>query len=306
VSPSPSDGGTASGSVNKSFWWGGFKVTLGQISIKKEIKPTPPTYSQAPRKVLIEATFENLGKDTFTPYNQELVLQSGTNSYLTADSEDQKIPAVPGLQRTGGVIAFNVDDKFSLKSAVLLVGSARFNQASVPLGSSGKYVSLEPQRVAVNGTLAVPEAFTLAVSGGELSFDNVKQHQEEPAGSVYLTINFSLTSNRDNVCCFGDSNADLKLPDGTAIVSSQSSCCSIPPKGITSPDEFVEFAFKAADGSYDLIVKGKYGANNADEQGDLPFTITLGQSAAPGATPSVSGSLDNSPSSTQPSPSAGH
>src|SRR5437588_80294 len=83
------------------------------------------------------------GKHNAAPYNQDLVLQSGTSSYLRHDGADEKLPDVPGLQNTQGTIAFDVDEKFSLNNAVLLVGNANFNQATVPLGTSGKYVSLE-------------------------------------------------------------------------------------------------------------------------------------------------------------------
>ncbi|MGI8609698.1 MAG: hypothetical protein ACR2MY_10805 [Candidatus Dormibacteria bacterium] len=308
VTPSASSGGgpgsAGSITVGKTFWWGGFKVALGQATIIKAITPTPPTFVTAPEKVTIEATWSNLGPDNFTPYNEDLVLQSGTQSYLDHDSATEKIPDVPGLASSSGMISFKVDEQFSFKNAVLMVGNANFNQASVPLGSAGKLVALAPQRVAANGTITLPDAFSLAVSGGDLSYDNPKQHQETKAGDVSLRLNFSLTSNKDNTCCFSSDNADLKLPDGTAIVATSGSCCSIGPKGTTAPDDFVDFVFKTADGAYDFIVKGKYGANSAEEQADLPFNITLGQSAAPGATPSVPGSLSPS-DNPQPTPS-GH
>ncbi len=302
VSAEPS--GASSGSVGKAYWYAGFKVTLGQVSIKKAVKPTPPAYLTEPERLLVEARFENVGTENFRPYNHDLALQSGTSSYLDHDSADEKLPEVPGLQSAAGVIAFNVDEKFRLADAVLLVGNARDNQASVPLGNSGKYVSLEPQKVAANGTLALPNAFTLAVSGGDLSYDNPKRHEEEKAGDVSLVLHFSITGIKET-CCFGSDNNDLKLPDGTATVSADASN-GIPPKDTTKPDQYAEFVFKGVSGSYDYIVKGKYGPDNSDEQADLPITITLGQSASAGATPSVSGSLGSSPSSTQPSPSAGH
>jgi len=308
VKVSPSGPGTAgSVTVNKSYWFAGFKVTLGKATVIKAITPTPPAYVQAPEKVTIDARFENLGPDTFTPYNEDLVLESGSDSYVNHDSSLEKIPDVPGLQSGLGTIAFQVDDKFNLNRAVLLVGSANFDQATIPLGSSGKYVSLEPQKVAVTGTVVLPDAFTLAVSGGDLSYDDPRRHEERKPGDVNLVLHFSLTSSKDNVCCFSSDNASLKLPDGTATVATSANSISIGPKGNTTPDNFAAFVFKGADGSYDFIVKGKYGADSADEQADLPFTITLGQS---GATPSPSGSPGSAGSpgpadSPQPTPS-GH
>lgn len=306
VSSSPSGGATL-GIVNKSFWYAGFKVTIGQVSIKKAIKPTPPTYITASAKLLIQARFENLGPDNFTPYNEDLVLQSGANSYLNHASAEEKIPEVPGQQSTDGVIAFVVDDKFQLNNSMLLVGNARFNQGQVPLGKSGKYVSLEPQKVAISGTITVPDAFTLAISGGDLSYDSLKQHIEQKAGEVMLISHYAITGNRDSTCCFGPENAILKLPDGTAIAATRASGYALPGKGLTTPDQFIEWTFKAASGSYDMIVKGKYGPNNTDQQADLPFTVEIGTSAAASGTPPAGGSFP-APSDTggaQPTPS-GH
>ena len=298
---------TAAGTaLNKTFWYGGLKVTLADVSVVKPLKPSAG-YPVGKTKLLMNANFENLGPDNSTPYSLDFALQSGGNSYLDHDSEDEKIPEVPGLQHTLGVIAFYIDDKFSLGSAVLLVGNADKNQAMVPLGSSGKYVSLEPQKVAVSGSINLPGAFTLAVSGADLSYDNRKNHQEEKAGETHLTVHFAVTGNRDSQCCLSTDNLILKLPDGTAVAADRNSSFDIPGKGLTTPDETAEWIFKGASGAYDMIVKGKYGPDSTDAQADLPFSVTLGVSSSASAAPATGGAYP-SPSSAgtvQPSPS-GH
>ena len=309
ASASPSARGTVSGgsvSVNKSVWYTGFKVTVIDATVVTPPQPSPG-YTAVKPKILLNATFENLGPDNATPYNLDLVLQSGTNSYLTHDGQDEVIPAVPGLQRTQGVIAFFIDDNFSLKNAILLVGNARFNQAQLALGSSGKTVTLEPQKVAISGTINQPGAFTMAVSGGRLSYDDPKSHQEQKAGDALLEVNFAVTGLRDYSCCLSTENLILKLPDGTAVACVRNSTATLPGKGLTTPDETADWVFKGADGAYDMIVKGKYGANSADQQADLPFSLTLGVSATSSGTPPTGGAFP-SPSdggTVQPSPS-GH
>ena len=307
ASPSPSSGPSgATVSVNKSVWYTGFKVTVVDATVVTPPKPSPG-YTAPKPKLLLNATFENLGPDNATPYNLDLVLQSGNNSYLTHDGQDEMIPAVPGLQRTQGVIAFMIDDNFNLKNAILLVGNARFNQAQMALGGSGKTVSLEPQKVAISGTINQPGAFTMAVSGGRLSYDDPKNHQEEKAGDTLLEVTFAVTGLRDNSCCLSTENLILKLPDGTAVAGVRNSTYSLPGKGLTTPDETAVWVFKAADGAYDMIVKGKYGDKNADQQADLPFSLTLGVSATASGTPPAGGAFP-SPSeggTVQPSPS-GH
>jgi hypothetical protein len=303
VASSPSN--ATGGNVGKAYWYGGFKVTLGKVSIVKAIKPTPPKYSTEPEKVLIEATFDNLGKDNSAPYNQDLVLQSGTNSYLRHSSAEEKLPEVPGLQSTAGVIAFDVDEKFSLNNAVLLVGNANFNQATVPLSTSGKYVSLEPQKVPISGTVAIPDRFQLAITGGTLSYDDPSNHQEEKAGEVVLIVTYAITGNSDSSCCFGAENAILKLPDGTAIGARKASGYAIPGKGLTTPDQLMEWVMKAASGAYDLIVKGKYGPKQEDVQADLAFSLQVGVSATSSSTPPAGGSFP-SPSPIPEATPSGH
>ncbi|GAC1581853.1 MAG: hypothetical protein NVS3B24_19070 [Candidatus Dormibacteria bacterium] len=311
TSPSASESASAPGgsdvaTVDRSFWYDGYKVTLVDAAITRPTKPSPG-YSVAKTKLLINATFENLGPDTATPYNLELVLESGTNSYVDHDSEDEKIPAVPGLQKTKGVIAFFIDDKFSLDNAVLLAGSARNNQAQVALGKSGKSDVLEPQKVAISGTINQAGAFTMTVSGGQLSYDDPKDHKEMKAKEVLLSVTFAVTGLRDQSCCLGTDNLILKLPDGTAVAATRNSTVTIPGKGLTTADETAEWVFKAADGAYDLIVKGKYGADRAEQQADLPFTITLGKSASSSSTPAVGGAYPSPSDSGAPQPTpSGH
>ena len=291
--------------INKSFWFTGFKVTLDDASVVTPLKPSPG-YPIPKTKLLINATFENLGPDNAALSYSDLVVQSGVNSYLSHDSQDEKIPEVPGLQRTMGTIAFYIDDKFSLNKAILLVGNPRYNQAQVPLGSTGKYTSLEPQKVAMSGTINLPGAFTLAVSGGDLAYDDLKSHQQKKAGEVHLTAHFAATGDRDGVCCLSTDNLILKLPDGTALAATRNSTYSLPGKGLTTADETAEWVFKAADGAFDMIVKGKYGAKNTDEQADLAFNITVGVSASSSGPPPAGGSFPSpSDGGVQPTPS-GH
>ncbi|MFN2462405.1 MAG: hypothetical protein ABR573_00700 [Candidatus Dormibacteria bacterium] len=305
-SPSPSSAprGTTS-SVNKSYWHSGFKVTVSDATVVHPPKPSPG-YSIAKSTLLLNATFENLGPDNAAPYNMDLVLQSGTNSYLDHDSQDEKLPEVPGLQRTNGVIAFFIDDKFSLSSAVLLVGNARNNQAQLPLGKTGKTITLEPQKVAISGTINAG-AFSAAVSGGTLAYDDPKRHQEEKAGDAALTVNFAVTGTSDRYAALSTENLVLKLPDGTAVAATRNSTYAVPGKGLTTPDETAEWTFKATDGAYDMIIKGKYGANDADQQADLPFNITVGLSATAPGSPPVGGAYPSPADSETPQPSpSGH
>jgi len=105
--------------------------------VVKPPKPSPG-YTIDKTKLLMNAIFENLGPDNSSPSNLDLVLQSGTSSYLNHDSQDEKMPEVPGLQKTQGIIAFYIDDKFTLSNALLLAGNARYNQTQLAAGELGQ------------------------------------------------------------------------------------------------------------------------------------------------------------------------
>src|SRR3981081_1704459 len=125
----PGVAGTAT--LNKEFWYQGFHVTLGQVPSPPAPKATPGIFVTT-GKVLIQAKFENLGPDTFEFNNAQMSLAVGTNQYVDIDSQDQKLPNVPGKASSTGVIAFSVDNKFDLAKAVLTGGSAQHKQAVIP------------------------------------------------------------------------------------------------------------------------------------------------------------------------------
>jgi hypothetical protein len=274
--------GTAT--LNKEFWYSGFHVTLGQVQYTPAPKATPGVFITQ-GKVVIQTKFENLGPDT-SEYNGPMSLAVGNNQYTDIDGQDQKLPNVPGKQTGTGVIAILVDNKFDLARAVMTVGSAQHNQAVIPFGTGGHLVSLAPVKVAITGSLNLPGLYKLDVTGGDLSYDNPANHQEEDAGNQLLVVHFSRTALVDT-CCITAGQFSMKLPDGTAAAADRvEECCGIGTAGTTKPDQFVTFVFKKADGSYDMIAKEK--VQDTEEKADLPFTITNSAGGGGGASPSPS------------------
>jgi hypothetical protein len=277
-------GVAATATLNKEFWYGGFHVTLGQVQYTPAPKPTPGVYLTQ-GKVVIQARFENLGPDT-SNYNATTSLAVGTNQYTDVDGQDQKVPNVPGKAVGTGALAFFVDNKFDLAKSVMTVGSAQYNQAIIPFGTSGSLISLAPIKVPVTGSLVMPGLYKLDITGGDLAYDNSANHSEENAGEQLLVVHFSRTALVDT-CCISASQFSLKLPDGTAVAADRvEECCGIGTAGTTKPDQLVTFVFKKADGSYDMISKEKVQGN--DVQADVAFTITNGSGA--GASPGSGGS----------------
>jgi hypothetical protein len=270
-------GGTVT--LNKEFWHTGFHVTLGEVKYTPAPKVTPGAFA-LPGKVVIQARFENLGPET-AGFNPTMSMAVGNNQY-TDINPDQKLPNVPGKATGTGVIAFTVDNKFDLGKAVMTVGDASHNQAIVPFGTSGNLVTLAPIKVTMTGSVVLQGLYKLDVTGGDLSYDNPLNHQEEDAGNQLLVVHFSKTALVDT-CCITAQQFSLKLPDGTAVAADRvEECCGIGTTGTTKADQYVTFVFKKGDGSYDMIAKEK--VQGTDVQGDLAFTITnsAGGSASPG------------------------
>jgi hypothetical protein len=199
--------------VDRSFWHRGFKVTLGTARVMG-------AKADEPRVVTIEATFQNLSTDdeeTPIPY---ALLTVGDRTYTTAAREHQKLPVVLAQRNQSGMIAFEVDERFVLAEAVLVVGEPKVRQALVPLGRAEGLVSLEPRAVTVSGRVTHDDEdyFFMTVAGGEVRADDPASHYEAPTGKEYLRLSFSATNNsRAGMAYVFDRDLTLKLPDGTAV-----------------------------------------------------------------------------------------
>ncbi|MEA2646241.1 MAG: hypothetical protein QOE92_1324 [Chloroflexota bacterium] len=276
--------------LGKEFWYGGFHVTIGEVTYKPEVKITPGSdVVKDDAELLIQAKFENLSKDTRGLYAEMTV--ASNNQQYTHHNNDQKIPQVPGKSTSNGTIAWVADDKFNLDDAILTVGDANTNQAVVPLGSKGSLVSLAPRILSITGAITLPSDFTLNVTGGALTYDIPENADQLDTGVELLTLFYSITGTGTHGCCVGTDSFSLKVPDGTAVASTKVDPTSIiPGKGITKQDQRVEFQIKEpVEGSYDMVVQGSDEGVNAD----LQFTITAGGSSSGGSTttsPAPSGS----------------
>jgi len=250
--------------VSKSFWHGGWKVTL----VEATFATTIDDWGIRTTGVSIEATFENLGDDDDV-FNSHLVLAAGGKNYAEPTS-DQEIPEVPGKLLQTGKITFAVDPEFEFDDAVLIVGRPENNQATIPLGpAGGDFVSLEPREVSVAGQ-ASSGRITISLNGGDLRADIPADHGEMKKGWLALTLRFSASMAQGN---YVDANVmydyfALTLPDGTSVAADDGPIESIS-QGTTLPDLFLRFGVRdPAQGAYTLRFKDPYG-----EYGEVQFQI---------------------------------
>jgi hypothetical protein len=251
--------------VNRSYWYAGFKVTLGTA----RLSPAAPDGGE-PRVVTIEATFQNLSPDFDKAPSEELLLTSGADSY---DELSEHLPEVPPLRSRTGVIAIEVDDRFDLSEAVLTVGEPRSRQAVVPLARTDGSILLEPRPVSIRGRV-YPEGrkdIFMTVTGGEVRADDARNLAQAPAGQEFVLISFTATNNGPaGMSYVFDRDLNLVLPDGSKAGDAGS--CSraqvhIQPNSTIKPGGPACFAVPApATGAYRLVW------DNKDSEG-LRFAI---------------------------------
>jgi hypothetical protein len=248
--------------VNRSYWYAGFKVTLGTARL------SPAT--GGPRVVSIEATFQNLSPDFDEAPSEELLLTSGADSY---DDLSEHLPEVPPLRSKTGTIAIEVDDRFDLSEAVLTVGEPRTRQAVVPLARTDGSILLEPRPITIRGKV-YPEGrkdVFMTVTGGEVRADDARNLAQAPAGQEFVLISFTATNNGPaGMSYVFDRDLNLVLPDGSKAGDAGS--CSraqvhIQPNSTVKPAGPACFAVPApATGAYRLVW------DNKDSEG-LRFSV---------------------------------
>jgi hypothetical protein len=214
--PAGGGGGAAATEVkvNKSYWHRGFKVTLGTARVVEG------KIDDVTRAVTIEATFQNLSLEYESDPKLYAVLTVGDRTYAEPADDLQDLPEVPPQRSQVGTIAFEVDEHFVLKDAVLIVGRPDVRQAVVPLGRAEGLVSLEPRPFTVSGKVEFQtnSTFFITVESGEVRSDKTLTHLEVATGKEWLRLSFSATNNSNaGMSIVFDDELTLKLPDGTTI-----------------------------------------------------------------------------------------
>jgi hypothetical protein len=245
--------------VNRSYWYAGFKVTLGAA----RLSPANSGSDKAP-VVTIDATFQNLSLDHDHEPRGDLLLTSGGDSYNEVSDAYADMPEVPAQSSRKGVIAIEVEEGFDLAAAVLTVGEPRTRQAVVPLGRPDGLISLEPRPITVQGRVYAPtskEVF-MTLTGGEVRADDSASLQQAPAGQEFVLISFTATNNgAAGMSYVFDRDLNLVLPDGTKAAT-EIGCTHaqvyIAPHSTVKPEAPACFAVPApATGAYRFVWRDK-------------------------------------------------
>ena len=198
--------------VGKSFWHAGWKVDV----VDATYTPADPSlFSEA--TVTLRVVFNNLGAAA-TRFNSTIALTAGGQAYAD-DPGQNDWPDVPGRLSANGAIVIPVEEPFSFDDAVLIVGNANNNQATVPLGSAGEFVSLQPVVFEVAGEAIAADRLRMEITGAEIRADIPEKHDEAEAGRLALTLDVVATflSDFPGGYALTHANFALRLPDGNAV-----------------------------------------------------------------------------------------
>jgi len=199
--------------IDKSFWYAGFKVTLGTARV------VPSSVGDG-SAVTIEAVFQNLSTEHPEEPTEEALLTVGDRTYAEPDRPLSELPEVPAQRSQPGTYAFDVDEHFVLPEAVLVVGKPSDRQATVPFTGTDGHVALEPSPVPVTGKVLRAKAGNvfMTVSAVEVRADEPYLHGQAPSGEEFLRLEFSATNNpAAGFAWVFDRDLHLKLPDGTTV-----------------------------------------------------------------------------------------
>lgn len=198
--------------IDKSYWYGGFKVTLGTARV------VPSSFGG--KAVTIDGVFQNLSTEHAETPTESAVLTVGDHTYAEIDNPLLDLPEVPPQRNQTGTYAFGVDEHFVLPEAVLVVGPPANRQATVPFTGPDGHVALEPRPVPVTGKVLREKSgdVFMTVSSVEVRSDEPHLHGEAPSGKEFLRLAFSATNNTSaGFAWVFDRDLHLRLPDGATI-----------------------------------------------------------------------------------------
>lgn len=253
----PSEGSTGDGTttpvkvtVDKTVWWGGFKITVSSVE---------GSSNALGATVNVSFAFENLTDDVGQLSGRDITLTVGTQSYLSGVGQT---PTVPAKGRNDGVLDFFIDDTFTAEDAVLTFGQPDSNQAVVPFGS-GEATSFEPKALQADAQLVTPSE-TISLLGG--SIDASYAPSEKGMYFIRLAVKATYTAGLSGDLIVPTQFA-LKSPSGSSFVAAPIAPGDIVAEGIYTGQDLTgrTAAFKVDD-----VTPGTWA---------MTFTDNAGQSA---------------------------
>lgn len=232
--------------VNKSAWYGTFKLTFGKLTYDASKSP----------QLIAEVLMENLGPKDANP-DTDIVFGADGKQY--PGNVENGTTVASGQKST---IEFGFDmDRFtgSIAGGVFTIGRGDRAQATVPVGA-GDLVAYEP-KVILKDTKVTNRDLTITYTSCEIRGGFFDYHGQASKGYVALTcsVDVQYTGGSAAGHYFGEENFRLGLPDGTEIGPTVSPNEALYSANVV-PDTYVGFMIKQP-------VAGKYTLRLVDVHG---------------------------------------
>lgn len=255
--------------VGLTYYTEEFKVTV----LSTEVQPDPNNTKRATLEILLDC--ENVGgSEGYCPGDARI--ESNEQFYTPSDTD---LPLVPVGRKGKGALRFGVDEKFSLVSAVLRIGSAPRHVVVVPLcpgPSSPETVLLAPVDIGVGGSIDAGQV-TTTVKKVRLAVD-YPNHRTRDAKklTMYVTMDLVAKATEEYADYYLNySSYTLKLPNGNTAEAEDWSIESIYIEADTTETDVV-MRFEVPNppaGSYTLTYTPPNRGQVSPEPGSTSFTI---------------------------------
>lgn len=191
--------------VSKTGWYGGFKITVDEVTAETESGGT---------KVDVKLSYENLVGETLTPpdkayleVNGGEVVDISFNNKKIAGFGKGKGAATSSLGSTEGDLDEVLDE------VALVYGEADGNLTKIPFAAKEKVESIEPRGITVQGTMG--EKITVGLEKAFL-WPSYKAGEE---GKYELWVEFNAEAKSGFSCYCPLSEFSLSAPDGKSVAA---------------------------------------------------------------------------------------
>ncbi len=246
--------------VDKSVWYGGLKLTFGEV-----------TYDPAARQPLLaKVLVDNLSGRDWRP-SLPIIFSVDGQQY---EGDFVQSTLVGGKQQSRLELAFRVEQlPGGLAAGQFLVGRGSEVQSVLPLGTA-KLVANEPKQVLGPKKTTVRD-LTISWKTCELRGDFVPQHDQAQREHTVLACWLDLQADRHSHYV-GEQHFRLKLPDGTVVGPTRAPNEATGQNKVEA-DCYLAFQIKwPAAGSYTLqVVDSEHGGDKTTPEniGEVPLTL---------------------------------
>jgi len=186
------------------------------------------------------------------------------DTHLQPTNLDSLSVAIPGKTKGKGELDYTLPQGFDLTKATLTIGTASYQQTSIPFGAgAGKFVDLKPRVVPMTGKVKAGPV-TLTFAAAEVRSDDPDSADQAEAGRTFLVLHYVASSTASSERVNYDDLA-IRLPDGTGAVGKDGT------EGVGTPQRsYIAIPSPAPAGKYQLTYTQAY---DQTAKGHLTFTV---------------------------------